>query len=114
MKNKKKKLKARDIAKAIIRQENKQNQVANNQQSEAGNGNINNSEENTTDMESVGASRIQSSKNIVTSTSTKYTNSKGGGVRSMSIQNNSTTKVSSFSDATTGGQNYSDSGDNRQ
>ena len=65
--------------------------MVNNQNSEAGN---NNSEDNTTDMESAGASRIQS--NHIKQTK---------GVRSLSIQNNST-KVSSFSDAT--GQNYSD------
>jgi len=53
MKNKKKRLKARDIAKAIIRQE--KNMVVNRDGLEAGN---NNSEDNTTDMESVCASKI--------------------------------------------------------
>ena len=52
MKNKKKKLKARDIAKAIIRQE--KNMVVHRDSSEANN----NSEDNTTDFESAGASRI--------------------------------------------------------
>ena len=53
MKNKKKKLKARDIAKAIIRQE--KSMVVNRDGVEAGN---NNSEDNTTDMESMCASKI--------------------------------------------------------
>ena len=58
MKNKKKKLKARDIAKAIIRQEKS---LANNRgdASEAGN---NVSEGNTTDMESGNASRMMPNK----------------------------------------------------
>ena len=88
MKNKKKKLKARDIAKAIIRQEKS---LANNRgdASEAGN---NVSEGNTTDMESGNASRMMPNKQNKVP-------------RSLSIQNNST-KVSSFSDATN--QNYSD------
>ena len=82
MKNKKKKLKARDIAKAIIRQEKS---LANNRgdASEAGN---NVSEGNTTDMESGNASRMMPNKQNKVP-------------RSLSIQNNST-KVSSFSDAT--------------
>ena len=90
LKNKKKKLKARDIAKAIIRQE--KSMVVKREESEAGN----NTEDNMTDMESVNASRIQ--------TGSKQPK----GVRSLSIQNNST-KVSSFSDAT---NHYSD--DNRK
>ena len=89
LKNKKKKLKARDIAKAIIRQE--KSMVVKREDSETGD----NTEDNTTDMESVTASRIQAG-------------SKPKGVRSLSIQNNST-KVSSFSDAT---NHYSD--DNRK
>lgn len=83
MKSKKKKLKARDIAKAIIRQE--KSMVANRETSEAGN---NNSEGNTTDIESACTAKINNVK-------------QPKAVRSMSIQNNST-KVSSLS------ENYSD------
>ena len=89
MKNKKKKLKARDIAKAINRQEKS---LVSNRGDASEAGNHNNSEDNTTDIESGGASRI-------------IHNKQPKGVRSLSIQNNST-KVSSFSDATN--QNYSD------
>ena len=64
--------------------------------SETGN---NNSEDNTTDMESVGASRILPNNNKM----------QQKGVRSLSIQNNST-KVSCFSDATN--LHYSDDNNN--